>query len=91
METVKRLAWVDMSIRDLAIRAREADHILTDTLPVLVIEEDGDFRVDYLGERGEKNILLSGDWVDGFLAGQFYLVAVPGTITPAPGLFSGGS
>jgi hypothetical protein len=47
--------------------------------PILVMDEDGDFRVDWKGERGEKNI-LHGPWCETIISGQFYLVPVPGTI-----------
>lgn len=47
--------------------------------PILVLEEDGDFRVDYKGKTGEKNILW-GEWAETIESGSFYLVPVPGTI-----------
>jgi hypothetical protein len=50
-----------------------------DQQPVLVLDEDGDFRIDYKGKTGEKN-LLWGEWTETIVWGQFYLVPVPGTI-----------
>jgi hypothetical protein len=45
---------------------------------VLILDEDGDFRVDHHG-RGEKNVLW-GDWASGVESGEFYLIPVRGTI-----------
>ena len=56
-------------------------------VPVLIVEEDGDWRINFNHQRGEKNI-LHGEWMDGFVAGEFALIPVPGTITPTPGLLS---
>ena len=50
-----------------------------DLRPILVIEEDGDFRVDWKGVRGEKNVLF-GPWTEKLISGQFYLVPVEKTI-----------
>lgn len=48
-------------------------------MPILTIEEDGEFYVTWKGERFQKNILLEFLGEE-FVSGQFYLVAVPGTI-----------
>lgn len=48
-------------------------------LPILVLEEDGDFHVDWKGKPGEKNILW-GEWAETIESGEFYLVPVPETI-----------
>lgn len=51
-------------------------HLNEDGGPVLVLDEDGEWRIDVKGEQGEKNVMN----LPGVLAGRFYLVPVPGTL-----------